>query len=98
MSRVRAGWIAASGRTGTRVVHRVLDLPIRVPAKVTNRLGMHAFRPLNETVHVQALYWRIRYLPQSSVWKVRHRLDHVRLAAWRIKHVEIPYWKKTHLT
>ena len=93
MSRVRADWIASPA---TKAVHRVLDLPIRLPVKVTSALGLRAFRPLNETVHVQALFWKVRYLPQSSVWKVRHRVDDIRMTAWRIKNVEVLYWKKTH--
>lgn len=93
MSRVRAGWIASPA---TMVVHRVLALPIRVPVKVTNAFGLRAFRPLNETVHLQALFWRVRYLPQSSVWKARRRVDGIRMTAWRIKNIEIPYWKKMH--
>lgn len=69
--------------------------PARIPVKVTNLLGVKAFRPLNETAHVEAFIRRVRYLPQSTVWKTRHRIEHVRGVAWRIKHVDLPYWQKT---
>lgn len=70
--------------------------PVRVPVAVTAKLGMPPFRRLNETVILEAAYYRIRYLPQSTVWKVRHRTDRIRLVAWRMKNVDLPYWKKTH--
>lgn len=58
-------------------------------------MGTQPFRPLNETAHVEAFVRRVRHLPQSTVWKTRHRVEHVQGVVWRWKNIDLPYWQKT---
>lgn len=68
--------------------------PARIPVKITNLLGVRPFRPLNETAILESFVHRVRYLPQSTLWATRHRIEHVQGVAWRLKNVDLPYWQK----
>lgn len=88
----RTQWVAAPAK---RAVQFVLDQPLRVPVKMTTAVGVRSFRPLNETAFVEAAYHRVRNLPVRTVWQTRHRADRALLTAWKMKNVNLPYWRKS---
>lgn len=48
-------------------------------------------------VNVIAFGRRVRHLPARTRNNIDWKIYSARMTAWRIKNVDIPYWKKTHL-
>lgn len=56
---------------------------------------MNGWRPLRESVFLPALKHRVRYLPARTFNQSVHRIEDIRGYAWRLKHVDLPYWART---